>query len=443
MILSENARGFLGSTIRRGAGAWFALLLACPWAAGEEFTIIKQNGGWCWFENERAIVDDDRVIVGTVSSPEGHIEVTSYHLQTKKIQSARLHENLQSDDHNSPALLRLPDGRYLASYSTHGGDRSIRWRVTERPGDITAWRPEQAIDVGERTTYSNLLRLSEEGGIIYNFHRAIGWDPNYLMSRDEGRTWAYGGRLLDGEGRPYVIYTTNHRDAIHFVTTEQHPHVFANSVYHGFIRERTVYRSDGTRVAELPDNATSPIGPADLTPVFKGDEQNVAWTIDLQLDREGRPYTVFSVHKTDEDHRYHYAQWNGERWEEEEIAYAGSCLYPAEYHYTGLAALDPGDPQRVFISTDVDPLTGSPLVSRTDGKRHYELFQGTRSTNGGDWTWVALTRDSTVDHIRPVVPEDSKNRTVLLWLRGEYRSYVDYDLDVAAAVIDESIGGDP
>jgi len=41
-----------------------------------------------------------------------------------------------------------------------------------------------------------------------------------------------------------------------------------------------------------------------------------------------------------------------------------------------------------------------------------------------------VTRDSPVDNLRPVVPASGKDQTVLLWLRGRYFRYVNYDLQV-------------
>ena len=55
------------------------------------------------------------------------------------------------------------------------------------------------------------------------------------------------------------------------------------------------------------------------------------------------------------------------------IAYAGQCLYTAEGDYTGLVALDPQNPNRLFISTNADPVAGTPLISLTDGRRHWEI----------------------------------------------------------------------
>jgi len=64
-------------------------------------------------------------------------------------------------------------------------------------------------------------------------------------------------------------------------------------------------------------------------------------------------------------------------------------------------------------------VTGSPLVSDADRKRHYELFRGERGANG-KWTWTPFTRNSTVDNLRPVIPKWRDPRTAIAWMRGAY-----------------------
>ena len=76
------------------------------------------------------------------------------------------------------------------------------------------------------------------------------------------------------------------------------------------------------------------------------------------------------------------------------MAFAGTRLYAGEDDYTGLAAIDPDDPDVVFVSTDADPETGMPLVSNADGQRHHESFRGQSADGGRSWTWRAITRNS-------------------------------------------------
>jgi hypothetical protein len=48
--------------------------------------------------------------------------------------------------------------------------------------------------------------------------------------------------------------------------------------------------------------------------------------------------------------------------------------------------------------------------------------------------WTAVTKDSTADNIRPIVPIWKNKRYALLWLRGAYRTYTDYDLAVVGFI---------
>ncbi len=262
-----------------------------------------------------------------------------------------------------------------------------------------------------------------------------------MVSHDNGTTWRYGGQLMAFPGRPYVKYTTNTKDRIHFITTEEHPRYYNNSIYHGYIEGGRVYRSDGKQAGTLSESEETSLKPDDFTTVYDGDSTtraNVAWTSDIELDEEGYPYVAFSVTKDPiqlgetenteaggNDHRYHYARWDGERWHQYEIAYAGTRLYPGENEYTGLISLHPSDPGVVYIATDVHPATGQPL--REKGSPHYEIFKGTTTDRGTRWNWTAVTQNSQEDNIRPMVVAD-QNHEVVVWLKGRYTTFRDYDL---------------
>src|SRR2546426_11812641 len=175
---------------------------------------VNDNGAWSWFMDERAIVDDDKLIVGSVRAvgdyrndrdPDwGNVEVSVYDLASGIARHTVLHRHLQQDDHASPAFLALPDGRYLAMYTQHGVERRIYYALSE-PHDPLKWSPPSTFDTpgspaqplrGNNVTYSNLFRLAS--GRIVNFFRGVGLEPNYMYSDDTGRTWYYGGRLAHG-----------------------------------------------------------------------------------------------------------------------------------------------------------------------------------------------------------------------------------------------------
>jgi hypothetical protein len=72
-----------------------------------------------------------------------------------------------------------------------------------------------------------------------------------------------------------------------------------------------------------------------------------------------------------------------------------------------------------YVSTDVDPSNGKPLKSEADGGRHFEIYRGERVEGGVNWRWIAVTSNSRVDNIRPIVPKWDRENTALLWLRGD------------------------
>lgn len=419
-------------------------------------TADAPNGSWCWFEGERAIVDaaDPRrplLLAGAVScgeeggSEHGDIDVLWMNLETGERGVFELHDRFEADDHNSPALLRRSDGRYLAVYAGHNLDSVTRWRVSE-PGDPTRWGPQQSIDNGARTTYSNLYRArlrSEESPRLYNFHRSRNFNPNLHVSDDEGDTWRLAGRLLavgEGRTRPYVNYASDGK-TIHLIATDGHPRDVGNAIYHGFVRDGQLCRSSGIAIDEDLEDLEAP-SPSQLTQIAgpgdgpRGVRIGRCWGVDLELDDGGSPVALFTARVNDstEDHRLYYARSHGGTWLVSPVAKMGSGLYARERDYTGLAAIDPQDPSTVFVSTPIDPATGAEL------SRH-ELFRGVTPDGGATWRWLAITRDSPVDNLRPVVPSWEGPDAVVLWLRGEYRTYQSWDTQVMCLRVPRDGGG--
>lgn len=420
---------------------------------GELFTLTDTdgapNGGWCWYQDERAIVDEDHpggplLLVSSVSAgsstERGDIDLLWRNLRAGAQGRFELDDQLEQDDHDVAALYLRPDGRYLAMWSKHGGDRFTRWRITTTPHDPTSWEPIQKLDNGAGATYNNVYYLTGDNGgagTLYNFTRARNYDPNVQISDDHGSSWRPAGKLLTeggGGDRPYVRYASDGK-RIHLITTERHPRNYANSIYHGYVEDGVLHNSAGEVVDDTVFDSEG-MPPAALTTVFQnGSEQggvamNRAWTIDLEIDTEGNPVAIFSarVEDNNQDHRFFYARYDGERWQVSELAQAGGYLYRREDDYTGLVSINPVDANVVYMSSDIDPRTG-------DETEKYEIYQGITGDGGKSWTWKAITENSTMDNLRPLVPEWDSDKTVVLWLRGEFRTYTDYDTKVVGLVL--------
>ena len=135
--------------------------------------ILDEDGGWCWFQDERCIVKDDTLYVGTVSSGykdksrKGDINVIKHNLDSGKLTAIEIHDQLELDDHDAPALLSTDDG-ILAVWSTHGGNWKTHYLKIKLNGSMSkhsTFSPHAREGYG--VTYSNLFKMN--AGTIVNF----------------------------------------------------------------------------------------------------------------------------------------------------------------------------------------------------------------------------------------------------------------------------------
>ncbi|AXK46333.1 sugar phosphate isomerase/epimerase family protein [Brachybacterium saurashtrense] len=460
-----------------------AALPAGSSADGPREAAVTANGGWCWFQDERALVDaaTGTLLLGAVASVGGadgerrggdvdlHVVDLDRLGEEGAASTLTLHPGLESDDHDNPALWRRTDGRWLAVYSRHKSDDLTRWRLSDSADPAGSWGPERSFDwtalfgsaeeaerLGGRrgVTYQNLHALD---GVLHCFVRAINDDPCYLVSHDDGETWEFGGRLLTREKVGYVNgyarYASGTRfgteDRIDLIITEHHPRDYGTSIWHGYLAGDRLHRADGTAVGALGRGLTDPTPRAeDLTCVLEngstrdGAVLTHAWTTDLRRFPDGTLValmtaraddtlgTATSRHETDPiDHRFLRGVLRpGESaWQVRELAVAGPQLMPHEEDYTGLATVDPDDPDALWLSTPVDPRDGGALA-------HHEIFHGATDDDGATWRWSPVTEGSAADNFRPIAVPGDPHRAVLAWYRGGMRSSQRYDAEVRVRV---------
>lgn len=449
---------------------------------------LNANGGWCWYQDPRVIVDSTTgtVLVASVATRAGvdgerragDVDVTCFDPTTGQTQTTTLGnfatKGGRGDDHDVAALWQRPDGRYLAVYTAHNQGRRDKkpqsfYRISTRPHDASDWQDEQAFDwptddpVGDgfiAVTYSNLHHLSAEGGEkgrLYNFARASGQTWRIATSDDWGETWAYRGILtLPPEGgraysNGYPKFTGNGVDRIDFVITEAHPRDYNNGIYHGYVQGGRTYDAAGNVLDDNTFSDTAP-QPERFTTVFQPATQvdgayHTGWTTELVRDGNDQLHALFTCRvgvetkranqpedKTtnplgEGEHRLFYARLDGDRWHATELSRMGVGLYYWEEDYTGLGAIDPRDGQTVCISAPFDPRTGEALTRR-------ELFIGTTADAGRTWAWRPITENSSADNVRPRLVRLNDGRLLLLWLHGEYVSMCDYALQVVGRLID-------
>ena len=422
---------------------------------------FNDNGLWCWFQDERAIVDEynQEIILGSDASQaglgnaarNGAIEAVVFDLKSGQSERYELTQ-MSCDDHNVPGFILRPDGQYLAMYSHHTDRFKNRYRIF----DGTEWSPEQAYDWTTRPggtnftiAYNNVYYLSEEGR-MYDFTRANNRAPNFLISDDMGDTWTFGGQLTTNSSssynKGYYKYWSNGVDRIDFVLTEQHPRDTLTSIYHGYLQNGQLFQSDGSLVDD--DIFDDSFIPAywDFTKVFANgtvvgsDTLYRCWQSDLVRYENGTIATIITAranqwisygypdNQVNPEHDFIYCRYDGTEWTYTYLAKAGLKFYASEADYVGLGALDPDDPTTLYLSTPYDPADTSVYL----GAR--EIYKGVTLDHGQTWLWEAITQNSTRDNIRPIVPAWNLYDTALLWCRGTYISAQSFDAAVVGTL---------
>jgi hypothetical protein len=370
------------------------------------------------------------------------VEVVIYDINAKTSQRFQLIK-LNPDDHNDPALLVRPDGKYVAMYAGHNQNCLSYYRTF----DGTQWGTQSTFDwtslgcpATDRVsvTYANLLYMSAENK-IYSFVRSVGSSPNLLVSSNNGQTFSYGGRLTStpqvGYVAGYYKYWGNGVDRIDFVGTEAHPRDFNTSLYHGYIKGGQSFNSTNQVIdADISDDTAPEI--TQFTRVFAADtvvngiRMTRAWMADIQRYDDGSIAIIFKMraNESETDQRFFYARFDGSTWKTTYLSKAGAKLFSSEQDYTGLGALQPNDPHTLYISTPIDPRND------TTNLNVHEIFRGTTCDQGATWTWTPVTQKSTRDNLRPIVPAWDTRNTALLWWRGTYTKAQDYNAAVVGIV---------
>jgi hypothetical protein len=380
-------------------------------------------------------------VIGSLDS-KGVSRVDLYDLKTGLQTACPLSSWKSFDDHNNPALLKMCNGKILACYAQHNRQKQWNWRIADcvKEGSMVhlEWGDEQTFKVPEKTTYSNLIQLSDETCRIYNFSRNVGWNPNIQYSDDRAQTWQGPFILIksgNGGTRPYVKYVDNGKDRIDLLYTDGHPrNEPTNNVYHMYYYGGSFFKSNGTLIKTMEQVKKEPMVPADGTMIYDGSTEGPGWVWDIEYGKDGDPVAVF-INSADNaegnDLRYRYARWDEKtkKWTQQQIAFAGTHIYVPENHYAGGVCIDPDNFDTVYISTNVNPITGQ---ANTSGR--YQIFRGTLLVTNKRWNWRQLTHDTLVDNLRPFVPRRHGCQVCVIWFQGHYNTYHDYQTKIMGVI---------
>ena len=377
---------------------------------------IGAGGGWCWFSDSRAVFSAGRTYNSWIDIT-GRIYVGAYDHLTDRMQTVAIATRFNPDDHNNPSLLVHNDGRISAFWSGHNGP-AIHVRTTRNPHDIFSFGPRR--DVSSRipgdadVTYTNPIQVPAENNRIYLFWRSHHSHQAYATSDDQGRTWSRARVLIEQYGhRPYVKYDQRN-GVIGMAFTNGHPRDIPTSIHYAALKGGVIHGADGRQIQQMDAGGLAP-GRADV--IWDAKRTGVrAWVWDVAMDVLGRPVVVFTTLRSTNDHRYHYAQWDGSRWNVRELARAGGSIADSrEPHYTAGISLDHDNPSML-------------VMSRRSSRGVHEIERWATTDGGASWTTTPLTVNSRGDNVRPIVTRGlgALHKTGVSWLNGSYGYFTQY-----------------
>ena len=392
---------------------------------------ISQDGSWCWFSDPRAIyTSDGNILTGWVSS-DGSIESGLINLRSGTITKQVLSPQLEKDDHDNPAFLSLPDDEYMVFYAKHVNEFLYYHHSKDNDetlfSEVNTHNPvsKEELEKFPRSmvTYANPFLLTEENNRIYCFGRWTGFKPNIMWSDDLGKSFSHSKVFIAEEGfragnRPYVKYFSDGKSKIHFVFTDGHPRVEAlNSVYYAYYEKGAFFRIDGSKICSMDE---IPFKPDEASIIYRAtNESGRAWVHDIAVDEKGDIAILYARYPTEEEHHYYYATFIDGTLEDHFICNAGKWFPQTpdgdrerEPHYSGLMTVNPLKLNEIYVSREISGV--------------FEIEKLTTNDRGHSWDSTPITKNSTLDNVRPFVPRNMRkgDNTVVLWMENEY--YVHY-----------------
>ncbi|MDB6124200.1 MAG: hypothetical protein JWQ71_3193 [Pedosphaera sp.] len=442
----------------KAKGLLFVLLfcaLADFTSAQTNFATLTPDGAWTWYNDPRALYHNGILYFGYVRS-DGKTALNSFNPTNGASTLLWTSSWSEKDDHNNPGLLRMENGKLLAIYAHHSSTTYFNYRTSlstnpVAPGD---WSAESSFTTAAGVTYSNPYQLSNEPGVIYNFLRDLNFNPTVTTSTNGATNWATPQILIKtGTGgiRPYVKYSSDYSNRIDFLYTDGHPRDLTNSLYHTYYSSGALHLSDGSFlksfsnipllhdsgergsvIYQYSDAPTS--DPNDHIPTGR------AWCWEIAYQTNGNPVCAFTVQRDfvtgpnwyDDRIYYYYARWTGTHWQKRFIAQAGRPLFNPEDDYAGGICIDPQNPNTIYISSNAqDPFNLSDTTNvLLNANERYELFRGVTTNGGLNFTWIAVTTNSAQDNLRPYFPRNYGVAPTLIWFRGTYTTFNNYQTAV-------------
>lgn len=407
--------------------------------------IVADEGAWCWFADPRALHYENDA--GTINATylgyidvHGNVKATQYDWLKGCKTDILIRSCFQPDDHNNPTFVVLPDERIMIFYTRHTDEPRIWYRISKKPGDITALGDEKYLATANNTTYPSPFILSDDPNHIYLCWRGINWHPTIarltMPDSDDNCQFDFGPKqIVQSTGaRPYAKYQSNGKDKIYLSYTTGHPdNEMPDWLYFNVIDinkgNGPILRDINGKQLSIINNGVFNVNKTDsyassypLTIV--DNSANIRnWVWQITLDKDERPVIAYPhIDNAKTSHVYWYARWTGSEWKRTWVQYAGHAFHQnwnsTERCYSGGMAIDPDNINDMYLSI---PTTNG--VYNKDGV--YEIWKYTIDDDGNVAGSEQITKNSTKNNVRPFIIPGSKNSPMrLAWMNGDYYYWI-------------------
>lgn len=401
---------------------------------------VTDEGAWCWFADPRATHYENAQ--GTINMSyvgyidvHGNIKATQYNFLTGEKSDVLVRSYFQPDDHNNPTFLVLPDERVLIIYSRHTDEPAFYYRVSTRPGDITCLGEEHCLKTANNTTYPSPFILSQDPTHWYLCWRGINWHPTIArltLPDEQGDCqfdWGPYQMVQSTGARPYAKYYSNGKDKLYVTYTTGHPdNEMPNWLYFNVINinqggEPTLTDIKGNKLSTIKDgpfrvNKSEEYKQKYPFTVVDAPQGLRDWVWQIALDKQDRPcIAMVKINDNKGQHEYFYGKWTGMEWRLTDLADGGGKFHMSntEHCYSGGEALDPQDPNTIYLSIPTLGMNG----------KVYEIWKYRLDDYGQIVLREQVTKNSFKNNMRPyVLPASQGSPLRLCWMNGEYQYWL-------------------
>lgn len=355
---------------------------------------LIEDMAWCWWTQPRATRIGDEVYFGAIDSA-GGIVAASRNLKTGAVARQRLAQ-FEPDDHNNPALLAVAGRPLLCFYSRHDAEEGLRYRISQRPLDLSDWQAEQILTFGGSTTYAQVHQVDDE---LHLFTRVDETRWSWRRSVDWAQSWAPPRDFLSFDTDQQVYMATALLADGHTlrVAVSGHPKEYEKKPLHDVwacavdLRTGAVTTaSDGRVLGNLRTGAGLPLDYSALELVHRTPADRTANLFDVG---KGPAFEIGFVSKIKDDlstrdARYHVTALRDGTWRTEDVVGAGGKFgyIDAGLYVGGMAFPGPGRDGEVYLTRE------------DHGLWHLELW---RRDGDGSWTGTDLVTPTTTRLTRP------------------------------------------